>query len=480
MKKIILTLSLLTAFVTQATIVDAQENFDKKNYAQSYQEYKQLAHLGNTEAQYNLAIMLYNGQGIIKNPVKAYAWGILASQKKPESIQLLKLIEKKLSLYELNTAKQMANKLTTLYGYNQTKTRLGPLLSNSPPKNKTITNERFYRLNGKTTSTPLLSKFTNRNSKKFVDYPNVAINKGARGWVDLTYKIYPDGSVRDISVEGQYPHEYFTQSAVKFLSKQSFKQNYISHNEPNSKIRIKYGINQLNGKLRRYNISGLLNYHTKWEIKKVLNSALAGDLGAQYKYSEYFYFLLNNGGGVSEYVINKWLYKAAQFGIVGAQFKLGQNIFSGNGTQKETDKGIKWIFLAAQYGSAEAQYFLSQHINNETNFTGKPAAFWLKESAKNQSIIGQFKYAKNVALMSGNPQKTLELANKYLNNYASNVTKTADWYQTKALILYQLTNYQDAYVTIKKAIKVAKKSHWDLSELKQQKSMILNHSKLKA
>jgi hypothetical protein len=90
----------------------------------------------------------------------------------------------------------------------------------------------------------------------------------------------------------------------------------------------------------------------------------------------------------------------------------------------------------------------------------------------NGSDIAQLIYAKEVANMPSPTDEQIELATKYLVNYAKNSYKTIQWYQVNALVNDKMNKHSDAMRSIKKAIRQAKKIGWDLTELKQQKALI--------
>ena len=458
MKKILtLTLGLFLS-IANANIIDAQNYFDQENYTQSFKEYQKLAKLGNVRAQYNVGTMLFKGQGVEKNTLDAYAWLMAAETIDPEVEQFLKLVEKDLNPEDLATAKTDGLTLIKLYGYKQSETLLGPVEKEAISQQEAQKTFIWFK--------------TRKSSMKKIDYPQRALKKSGRGWVDLSYNIYPDGSVRDINITNQYPHVLFAPSAIDFIS----KQNYDAY-QGNSKItlehefytsyRIKYGI---------YGI-GFINSQMKRKIAALLKSALAGSLEAQYQYTNLYYTILNNGGGVSEKTINKWLFRSAQFGLVDAQFRLGENIYHGQSCKQEKQKGLDWIIRAAQNNNIEAQY-LAYHLlrNNDLhNISEKTAQYWLDKSAENGSLIGQIKYAKYISWKENSTFKDIDLAFKYLDNYAEHIAQTADWYQTRALLFSKINKHSEATKAITKAIKLAKKAHWDLTELLEQKNNIKQH-----
>jgi hypothetical protein len=72
--------------------------------------YLKSAILGNAMAQFNIGVMYHNGDGLIKNRVKAYAWmNLAAAQVYDNSIKARDELEKELTQEELIEAQKMAS-----------------------------------------------------------------------------------------------------------------------------------------------------------------------------------------------------------------------------------------------------------------------------------------------------------------------------------------------------------------------------------
>jgi TPR repeat protein len=75
----------------------------------------------------------------------------------------------------------------------------------------------------------------------------------------------------------------------------------------------------------------------------------------------------NNGRGAAKDPDEavKWWRKAAEQGLAGAQFNLGECFMYGQGVAKDPDEAVKWYHKAAEQGHAKAREQL-EHL------TGKP------------------------------------------------------------------------------------------------------------
>src|ERR1700735_215225 len=76
----IVLLLLLTAMPASADLYSAGVAYKKADFASAFEQFKELAELGQPEAQYSLAVMYTRGEGVSQNYVYAHAWASLASQ----------------------------------------------------------------------------------------------------------------------------------------------------------------------------------------------------------------------------------------------------------------------------------------------------------------------------------------------------------------------------------------------------------------
>jgi len=99
----------------------------------------------------------------------------------------------------------------------------------------------------------------------------------------------------------------------------------------------------------------------------------------------------------------------------------------------------------------------------------------LQQSAENGLNIAQLHYAKEIALMDSPTNEQINTASKYLEDYANTIYETAQWYQVNAMLLDKTNKHSAAVKSVKKAIKSAEKLGWDLTELEQLKTAIINN-----
>src|SRR6266853_1179907 len=64
----------------RADLFTAQVAYAKGDYGRAFKDYRELAELGQPQAQYNLAVMYAKGQGARQSELNAYAWASLAAE----------------------------------------------------------------------------------------------------------------------------------------------------------------------------------------------------------------------------------------------------------------------------------------------------------------------------------------------------------------------------------------------------------------
>lgn len=71
-----------------------QSAYERQDYRQAFLRLEPVAKAGNKDAQYALAYMYYNGQGVIENQREAIKWMTLAAnQGQTDAIKALSIIK---------------------------------------------------------------------------------------------------------------------------------------------------------------------------------------------------------------------------------------------------------------------------------------------------------------------------------------------------------------------------------------------------
>lgn len=98
-----------------------QENADaaykEKSYKQAYKYYLKLAEFGDKFSQYRIAYMHYNGLGVAKDPVQAYAWSYVSAETKKKGLVNYHVsIKQKLNDSQKSQAQELAEEYHDKYG----------------------------------------------------------------------------------------------------------------------------------------------------------------------------------------------------------------------------------------------------------------------------------------------------------------------------------------------------------------------------
>src|ERR1700685_1907495 len=71
---------LLVASPVQADLYSAHVAYEKHDYKKAFEEFKELAELGQPQAQYTLAVLYVRGEGIPTSLTYAHGWAALAGE----------------------------------------------------------------------------------------------------------------------------------------------------------------------------------------------------------------------------------------------------------------------------------------------------------------------------------------------------------------------------------------------------------------
>jgi TPR repeat protein len=70
-----------------ADLMSAQAAYQKGDFPKAFQDFRELAEIGQPMAQLNLAILYARGEGARQSDIYAYAWAALAAQNGLEKAQ---------------------------------------------------------------------------------------------------------------------------------------------------------------------------------------------------------------------------------------------------------------------------------------------------------------------------------------------------------------------------------------------------------
>ena len=86
-------------------------HYQKENYQEAAKWYRLAANQGHAGAQLSLGLLYYDGRGVPKDYVKAWAWINLAAQEIKEAVEFKSVIKKKLTTEQATEAQKLSSKL---------------------------------------------------------------------------------------------------------------------------------------------------------------------------------------------------------------------------------------------------------------------------------------------------------------------------------------------------------------------------------
>lgn len=438
-RSLILALTFFTSLAT-ADFLDATEAYQAKDHQKAFKQFETLAKLGNHRAQFNLAVMYLNGEGVTKDLTQAYAWGKLASESgEPEFAQVSERVLQSTPKNKQEQLKNAADQLFQSYGTEAIQAQLAPISLIEQPDLKAVK-----------------MHINNRVAPK---YPLPALKAGKQGWATVLLDIYPDGSVRNVSIIEAFPDDTFNEASIEAVKSFTFSlesDQPITHviqarQTIEFQIQTRRGENNLKATYKE-RLDQLQSLAEKNHPQAQYLYAMAGNAN-----------LLHAQDRLSDEEVNDWLLHSAQNGYIDAQYMLGKNILYGKGCQANNEKGFKWLLLAAESGHDKASRELYQLQKRGQAQSKTPTHFWLKQSAESGNPESELEYANYLLTDESKTSKSLATAEMYLKQYTKNRKKGVRWYQIAAKLENQKGNEKKAQKYSQKAEKLAEKLGWDLS-----------------
>jgi hypothetical protein len=166
-------LLMLASFPASADLYTAGAAYKSGDFQKALQQFKELAELGQPDAQFSLAVLYARGEGVAANNVYAHAWASLAAQNGvAKGATLAAELEPQLT----PTSLRISSDIQAQYSQSRLNERLFPH----------ILDHREYE-----------DRDPVRPSKPFVpDYPSGAQRDGVQGEVFVEFVVAADGHPR--------------------------------------------------------------------------------------------------------------------------------------------------------------------------------------------------------------------------------------------------------------------------------------------
>lgn len=417
-----------------ADLFTAQLAYHKGDYARAFKDYRELAELGQPIAQYDLAIMYANGEGVGQSDINAYAWAKLAAQN--GSAQG-KALADKLRPQLAPGSEELAAQVTAPYSPAELDEKLMPKLDEPEIAAPRCSGKKIY-LEG------------------WDDYPGAAQFDGTEGRVFVAYTVMPDGSSRNPRIFYAVPAQVFDRAVRGDIM--HVRRSSDAGSAP-TECHMMFNFKFSSGDLPRLNgYAHGLKYR-----------ADHGDAQAAFDYGLLAAaFPRELHTKASDAV--PWFLKAAQTGSPTAQFVLGSSLLFGWGCRCEESKAEVWLRSAAAADQPSAQVSLAAHALH-----GAPdkehtqmAATWLARASASGDREGMFYYA---ALLAATPEDALRDPKRALvliDKVEGDFSEDPMMFEIRAAAQAANGDYRGAVKSEQKALGQAAKLQWDLGPLNER------------
>lgn len=415
--------------------------YKDKEFTKAFKEFSYAASIGDKDAQKNIGVMYFRGEGVSKSGALAYAWLKLANTPAtPENSKMFALIANKITPTEQAQGEQEFNKLK--------------------PFSTEAINEKLTPI---ATDNLLTSEPKVLKSVSPKEYPQAAVDVGDIGLLEVSLTVAKDGSARDFVVLNKEPR--FVQVTVAALRQFSFQPAQVNGqaiNYYNHKIRFKYTIKGTRietGPINR----ALEERRAKANAGDAESMLMYGLQNDQYK--KYLQGFDNKEGQKIEFENpNPWYYKSAIKGNATAAFILGSNQFSGQQCKQDVSAGAAWLERAASQGSVDAQFMLGAYY-----FDGgllpqdeEKGIYWLQKASlagyANASVKLARIYASSPRDRWFNPREAQLAFNTVKENHLDQLS----YYEVKAAVAAANSDFKTALKAQNKAIDLAQNYHLNL------------------
>jgi TonB family protein len=365
---------LLMTVPVWADLQSAEVAYGKGQFDRAFQQFKELAELGQPQAQYNLAVMYLRGEGVTKSLTLAHAWASLSGANGfAQGSALATKLEPELTPNSL----KLSAEIQTQFSQATLDARLLPRMLKG----------REYE-----------SRDPVRSSKPFVpQYPPEAQRKGVQGEVYVEFTVAADGHPRLPRILYAVPAGYFENTVSDSVLRSVYLPARIDGEPTSASASVLYNFTMKGTNIHDY---GDLDSR----VRETKLKAEAGDPSAQMLYGMMIAGLPQLHQTYDQAL--PWFLKAAQAGARYAQYQVGTGLLSGRGCQCDLSKGEIWLEKAAQADQADAQVSLAEYLLKEKTSPESLAGamVWLERAAKQGNESGKLLLA---AILAASPSATI-------------------------------------------------------------------------
>jgi uncharacterized protein len=431
----------VTAIPAWADLYSAQVAYKKGDFATAFKQFKELAEVGQPQAQLDLAVMYARGEGVDHNNVYAHAWASLAGQNgEAKGKALAEQLEPDLT----PTSLRISSDIQAKYNQATLDARLMP---------------HFLRGKEYADRDPV------RPSKPFIPaYPAEAQRKGIQGEAYVEFVVAPDGHTRIPRILYALPGGLFEDAVRESVMRSVYLPARINGKPISTTVSVMYNFTVPGVKISDY--QGLERRVHDTELK-----AEAGDAQAQMLYGMMIAGLPQLRRTYDQAL--PWFLKAAQAGAPYAQYQVGTGLLQGRGCQCETGKGEIWLEKAAQADQSDAQVSLAEYLlkSDSDRESVAGAVVWLERAAKQNNSAAKLLLSAVLAASPlsdvRDPPRALTLTDSIEHQYKIDPS----YWEIRAAANALRGDFKAAVKIQAKAVSEAMHLGWDVVLLQQRQSL---------
>ena len=428
-----------------ADLYSAGVAYQKHDYRAAFDQFKELAELGQPQAQLNLAVLYARGEGVESSNIKAHAWASLAGRNgEPKGAALANELEPMLT----PTGLKFSEEIQAQYSQSALNHRLLPRMFN----------DRDYE-----------DRDPVKPFKPFVPpYPPGAQMKGVQGEVFVEFTVAPDGHPRIPRILYAVPARFFEPTVRESVLRSVYLPARLNGIPVSTSVNMFYHFVMSGVSVHDY--GGL-----EQKVRDTKAKAEAGDPGAQMLYGMMVAGLPQLHQTYSQAL--PWFLKAAQAGAPYAQYQIGTGLLQGRGCQCEPGKGEVWLEKAAQADQPDAQVSLAEYLlKDPTNREAVAGAtVWLERSVKRDNAAAKLYLAAILAADPEaevrNPARALSLVDQLDRDYKLDPTT----WEIRAAAHAARGDFKAAEKAQSEALDDAKALGWDLAKLQERRASYAEH-----
>ncbi len=435
---VVLLAATLISGPTTADLVSASTAYQAGDYTKAFQDFSEMARLGQPTAQYDLAVMYLRGEGTRQSDIYAYAWASLAAAN---GVEHAKELADHVRPGLAPGSEKIAADIMADYGNAMLDARLNPkLVESEAATDRDARNHCWPTRLAPTT------------------YPDVYRARWVEGEVYVEFSVMPDGRSRIPRIIYAVPAGAFDATVRNSLLKSEFTPPPAG--QPPRRCTLFYRFVLRPG-------SGIATPALDKLVNETLTKAQAGDPNAQMLYGMLLAGLPQLHKPRSQAL--PWFLKAAQAGQPTAQFQVGYSMLNGWGCECEVNKGLDWLRRAAQSGQPDAEVALAAYAlrGEPDEERGRQAKLWLEQAAASGSRDGKLYLAALLAASSGatrDPKRALTLLEEVFRGVDDDPTA----YEIRAAAEANAGEFRDAVKTEQKALAKARALRWDTAPLQDR------------